>query len=220
MNSPKRTLTDADRATPDSTAASSDVVPARPDVAVVLAETQAWVERIVIGLNLCPFAKAAQAKGRTRLVGTTAEDPEALLAVFVEEIRLLAEATPEAIETTLLVHPFALLDFDDYNDFLDVADAAVEASGCAGRLQVASFHPDYRFAGTAADAIDNATNRSPYPMLQLLREDSVSAAAEAFPDGAEIYEANIATLRALGAAGWDRLRRQCRDDAEGAAGAA
>lgn len=121
------------------------------------------------------------------------------------ELRLLAEADPEQVETTLLVHPRALNDFLHYNDFLDVADAAIEEMGLAGVLQVASFHPDYQFAGTAPDAVENLSNRSPHPMLHLLREDSIARAVAAFPDTATIYERNIATLRLLGMDGWRTL---------------
>lgn len=181
--------------------------------AAVIAETRAWVERAVIGLNLCPFAKAAQARSRIRYVCCEANDAEALLAAFCEEAQTLAGVDAAVCETTLLIHPRVLADFDDYNDFLDLADAALEATGCAGVLQVASFHPLYRFEGTAADDIANATNRSPYPILQLLREESVAAAALAFPDSAAIYEANIAALRALGAQGWSNLQAECRRDA-------
>ncbi len=184
-----------------------------PVAATVMAETRAWVERAVIGLNLCPFAKAAQARDRIRFVCTDASAAEALLDAFCEEVRALVAADPATLETTLLIHPHVLADFDDYNDFLDLADAALEAMGCSGVLQVASFHPHYRFEGTAADDIANATNRSPYPILQLLREESVAAAAIAFPDSATIYEANIAALRALGAQGWATLQDQCRRDA-------
>jgi uncharacterized protein len=185
-----------------------------PHPAHVVAVTRAWVERAVIGLNLCPFARAAQQRGRVRYMHSAARDAEALLDDFCAEARRLAAAEPSGIETTLLIHPHVLGDFADYNDFLDVADAALEALGCTGVLQVASFHPDYRFEGTAADDVGNATNRSPWPILQLLREDSVAAAARAMPDSAPIYEANIATLQALGAEGWKRLRAQCVHDAE------
>ncbi|MGH8796543.1 MAG: DUF1415 domain-containing protein [Caldimonas sp.] len=185
-----------------------------PDAARAIAQTQAWVERAVIGLNLCPFAKAAQQRGRVRIVHNGATDAEALLGAFCDEARLLSATPAEQIETILLIHPGVLADFDDYNDFLDIAEGALDALGCAGVLQVASFHPHYRFAGTAADAIDNATNRSPWPILQLLREASVTAAALAFPDSATIYEANIATLRALGLSGWAALQAECRRDAE------
>ncbi|MDQ6681622.1 MAG: DUF1415 domain-containing protein [Pseudomonadota bacterium] len=183
--------------------------------AVAIAETEAWVDRIVIGLNLCPFAKAVQ-KRRIRYVHTPAADAEALLGVFCAEARLLTTSSPSAIETTLLVHPSALTDFDDYNDFLGVLDAALEELGWAGELQVASFHPDYRFAGTATGDVTNATNRSPWPMLQLLREASVGAALAGFPDSARIYEANIATMQALGPVGWAALQAAGRSDAAAA----
>jgi len=185
-----------------------------PDPAHVVAVTRAWVERAVIGLNLCPFARAAQQRGRVRYVHSAARDAGALLDDFCNEALRLVAAEPSGIETTLLILPQVLGDFADYNDFLDVADAALEALGCTGVLQVASFHPDYRFEGTGADDIGNATNRSPWPILQLLREDSVEVAVRAMPESASIYEANIATLQALGAEGWERLRAQCVRDAE------
>src|SRR4051812_49430614 len=170
--------------------------------AQAVAETRAWVEQVVIGLNLCPFARAAHSRNRTRYVGSAAEHVDGLLAAFASEVRLLLTNSPESVETTLLVHPFVLNDFIDYNDFLDVAEAALEALGATGKIQVASFHPDYRFAGTAADDVTNATNRSPHPLLQLLREDSVEKAVGGLADSASIYEANLATLQDLGWAGW------------------
>ncbi len=179
-----------------------------------LAETRAWVERAVIGLNLCPFARAVQVKHQVRYVLSQAGDPDALLAELVDEMQALVAADPARIETTLLVHPQLLGDFLDYNDFLDVVDAALDRQGHAGVLQVASFHPRYQFAGTAPDDVTNATNRSPYPMLQLLREASIERAVAAFPDTAEIYRANLRTLEALGADGWAALQAQCRRDAE------
>jgi hypothetical protein len=188
-------------------------LPEAPDPAHAVALTRAWVERAVLGLGLCPFARAAQQRGAVRYVHSAARDAGALLDDFCAEARRLVAAAPSELETTLLIHPRALRDFADYNDFLDVADAALEALGCTGVLQVASFHPDYRFEGTAIDDIENATNRSPWPILQLLREASVAAATQAMPDSAPIYEANIATLRALGAEGWVRLQAQCERDA-------
>lgn len=167
--------------------------------------TRQWLERAVIGLNLCPFAKGVHLKQQIRWVESAATDADALLDELVHELRLLADADPEAIETTLLVHPRVLTDFGDYNDFLDITDAALEALGLDGTLQVASFHPDYRFEGSAADDIDNATNRSPHPTLHLLREASIDRAVESFPDAAGIYERNIETLRRLGPEGWRRL---------------
>jgi hypothetical protein len=179
-----------------------------------IAETRAWVDRAVIGLNLCPFAKAVQAKGQIRYVVTNATDTDALLEALRDELRLLADADPAQVETTLLIHPGVLADFLDFNDFLEIADAALEALGYAGVLQVASFHPQYQFAGTADDDVTNATNRSPYPTLHLLREESIDRAVAAFPEAETLYERNIRTLQALGPQGWAALQEQCRGDAE------
>ena len=184
----------------------------------IIAETRAWVDRAVIGLNLCPFAKAVQVKNQIRYVVSDATDPEALLAMLREELHLLAGVTPTQVETTLLIHPDVLTDFLDFNDFLDVADAAVDALGYAGVLQVASFHPQFQFTDTAADDVTNATNRSPYPTLHLLREQSIDRAVAAFPEAESIYEANIRTLRALGPQGWAALQAQCGSDAGEATG--
>jgi hypothetical protein len=176
-----------------------------PTVDAAIAATRAWVRTAVIGLNLCPFAKSVENRGGVRYAVSTAADGEALVADLEQEIRRLTAADPELLDTTLLIHPWALADFDDYNQFLDVADALLEALGCAGVLQVASFHPRYRFAGASADDVTNCSNRSPYPTLHLLRESSIAAAVVAFPDAATIYERNIVTLRRLGREGWDAL---------------
>jgi hypothetical protein len=179
----------------------------------VIAETRAWVDRAVIGLNLCPFAKAPQVKDQVRYAVSDATDPAALLADLIRELERLAEAPIARTETTLLIHPGVLQDFADYNDFLDVADATVDELHLDGVLQVASFHPQYQFDGTAPDDVDNATNRSPYPTLHLIREESIDRAVAAFPEAESIYETNIETLRKLGAEGWAALQQQCRDDA-------
>ena len=176
------------------------------DEQAVLQATRAWVEHAVIGLNLCPFAKAVQVKDRIRYVCSDARDTDALLGVLRSELQRLADTPMEEIETTLLVHPQVLQDFLDYNDFLAEADALLQQMGLDGTLQIASFHPDYQFAGTDADDIANATNRSPYPTLHLLREASIERAVAAFPEAEAIYEANQRTLRALGPAGWALLR--------------
>ncbi|KNZ31023.1 MAG: hypothetical protein AD742_19700 [Methylibium sp. NZG] len=183
----------------------------------VISETRAWVDRAVIGLNLCPFAKAAQAKASIRYVVCEANDPPALLATLCDELTLLASADPAELETTLLIHPNALTDFTEFNDFLNEADAALEQLGLEGTIQLASFHPQFQFVGTAPDDVSNATNRSPHPCLHLLREDSVTRAVEAFPEPEVIFEANIRTLEALGPAGWASLQAACRRDADGAA---
>lgn len=176
-----------------------------PNDAQVIADTVEWLEKAVIGLNLCPFAKAVHVKQQIRYVVSAATTPEALLEELVKELELLAEASPEKVEMTLLMHPQVLQDFMDYNDFLDVADAAIEELQLDGILQVASFHPDYQFDETHIDDVENFSNRSPYPTLHLLREDSIDAAVAAFPDAGEIYERNIETLKALGRDGWKRL---------------
>jgi uncharacterized protein len=170
-----------------------------------IAAMRRWLERAVIGLNLCPFAKAVHARGQIRWVLSDATTPQALLETLGEELLLLRDAPADAIDTTLLVHPRVLTDFLDYNDFLDTADALVESLGLDGVLQVASFHPGYQFAGSAPDDVENFTNRSPYPTLHLLREGSVSRAVETFPDPDVIVERNVETLRQLGVDGWRTL---------------
>ena len=179
-----------------------------------LAETRAWVDRAVIGLQLCPFAKAPQVKGQIRYTASEAVDGESLLGDLVEELKLLAAEPPDRIETTLLVHPRALLDFEDHNDFLEIAEAALVALDLEGVIQIASFHPHYRFAGSEPDDIANATNRSPHPTLHLLREESIERALATFADPDSIFEANIATMERLGPDGWASLQRECREDAE------
>lgn len=174
----------------------------------VLQATRQWLERAVIGLGLCPFAKAVHVRQQVRFVLCDATDEAALRDALRAELLHLA-ATPEAeTDTTLLVHPHVLQDFHAYNQFLDVAEAQVRALGLEGVLQVASFHPQYQFHDCAPDAIENYSNRSPYPTLHLLRESSIERAVAAFPDAERIYGANIATLRALGKQGWDALWRE------------
>ena len=184
------------------TAASTDATPFSSEV---IAHTKLWLERAVIGLNLCPFAKAVFIKDQIRYVVSAARSPEELLADLMTELEFLQQADPEAIDTTLLIHPDALRDFLDYNDFLDVADAAVDELGLDGEIQVASFHPEYQFAGSDIDDISNYTNRAPYPTLHLLREISVERAVDAFPDAAEIFDKNMRTLEQLGLDGWRKL---------------
>ena len=171
----------------------------------VIAAMQAWLEKAVIGLNLCPFAKAVHVKRQIRYVVSHAETEEALIEDLLHELQLLASAEPGDIETTLLVHPNVLTDFLDYNDFLDIADAAVEELELDGVLQVASFHPQYQFADSHPDEMGNFSNRAPYPTLHLLREESVDKAVAAFPEAGQIFETNIATLEKLGPAGWAAL---------------
>jgi hypothetical protein len=168
-------------------------------------DTRHWLEAAVIGLNLCPFAKAVHGKGQIRWRLSDAREPKALLADLVQELKFLAAADPQAVETTLLVHPHVLDDFLDFNDFLDVADAALVDLSLDGTLQIASFHPQYQFADSEPDDITNHSNRSPYPTLHLLRESSIARAVASVPDAADIYERNMKTLQELGHAGWQAL---------------
>jgi hypothetical protein len=170
-----------------------------------IALTRHWLERVVIGLNLCPFAKAAYVKQQVRFVLSDATTPEALLEALIAELEYLRDAEPQATDTTLLIHPRVLTDFLDYNDFLDVAEAAITELDLDGEIQVASFHPDYRFADSYEDAVENCTNRSPFPMLHLLREASVERAVDAYPDADAIIDRNMTTLRQLGVDGWKQL---------------
>jgi hypothetical protein len=179
----------------------------------VIAETRAWVRRAVIGLNLCPFARAVDVKDQIRYVVSDATDAETLLATLCDELQRLADTDPALVDTTMLVHPAVLTDFEDFNDFLELADAAVEELGLEGILQVASFHPRFQFADTEPDDVTNATNRAPYPTLHLLREESVDRAVAAFPEAEAIFERNMETLEQLGSAGWSELRIQWEADA-------
>ncbi|MDP3670799.1 MAG: DUF1415 domain-containing protein [Telluria sp.] len=171
----------------------------------IIAATQNWLEKAVIGLNLCPFAKAVHVKKQVRYVVSNATTPEALLETLMDELQHLSDTDPEQVDTTLLIHPFVLNDFLDYNEFLDIADAALEDMQLEGELQLASFHPQYQFADTDLNDIANYTNRSPYPTLHLLREESIERAVEAFPEASEIFDKNIETLEKLGHEGWDAL---------------
>ena len=176
-----------------------------PDDSTVLVNTRHWLEKVVIGLNLCPFAKAVYLRHQVRLVVSQATSEEALLEELAQELALLAATNPAKTDTTLLIHPKILQDFLDYNDFLDSADAVVEQLELEGELQVASFHPEYQFDGTGPNDIENFTNRSPYPTLHLLREESVTRAVATYAQTDQIYEKNIQTLRALGFNGWQAL---------------
>jgi uncharacterized protein len=196
--------------------ASANPADASPDgapAALAIAETRAWVRRAVIGLNLCPFARAVDVKDQIRYVFTDATDAETLLATLVVELQRLADTEPELVDTTMVIHPGVFGDFEDFNDFLELADAAVEDMNLDGIIQVASFHPQFQFADTDPDDITNATNRAPYPTLHLLREESVDRAVAAFPEAEAIFERNMETLEKLGSPGWDALRRQWEGDA-------
>lgn len=176
-----------------------------PAYANVVAETRDWLTKAVIGLNLCPFAKAVQVKDQIRFAVSDATDAEGVLTDLQDELALLAETDPEKTDTTLLIIPDALDDFLDFNDFEDLSDRLLKRMRLVGELQVATFHPQFQFADTRPDDIENYTNRSPYPILHLLREDSIDRAVESFPDASEIYEKNIETMNKLGLEGWKTL---------------
>jgi hypothetical protein len=171
----------------------------------VIAAMRQWIEKAVIGLNLCPFAKAVYVKNQVRYVVSHAPHLDGLLEDLDRELDFLAAADPEAVDTTLLIHPRLLPDFLDFNDFMQLAEAAVDEHGLEGVIQVASFHPQFQFEGTEPDDLGNYTNRAPFPTLHLLREASIERAVAAFPQAGTIYERNIETLRALGHAGWQAL---------------
>lgn len=171
----------------------------------IIQDTRDWVVKAVIGLNLCPFAKAVHVNERIRYIVSDATEPEALLKDLARELLALNRADPEDVDTTLLIHPNVLTDFLDFNDFLDAADALVDELKLDGVLQIADFHPAYQFDGSAPDDIANYSNRSPYPTLHLLREDSITRAVESMPDTAAIFEGNLDTLERLGHAGWEAL---------------
>jgi hypothetical protein len=172
---------------------------------IAIADTVRWLERAVIGLNLCPFAKAPHVKGQIHYAVSEAKGLEGLRDELIEELKALAALPADERETVLLVVPHLLRDFLDFNDFLDEADGVLQALDLEGEFQIASFHPDFQFAGTKPDDITNFTNRSPYPTLHLIREASIDRAVEAFPEAEMIYEANMATMEKLGLQGWKKL---------------
>lgn len=168
-------------------------------------DTVGWLEKAVIGLNLCPFAKGVHVKGQVHYAVTLTEDPSVLRALLHEELLALQGSPAEVRDTTLLIAPNCLRDFLDFNDFLGEAEDLLDALGLGGILQIASFHPQFQFAGTEADDVTNCTNRSPYPTLHLLREDSIDRAVEVFPEAETIFERNMEVLEALGMDGWRTL---------------
>jgi hypothetical protein len=175
------------------------------DANVMVQDTLRWLEHAVIGLNLCPFAKAVHVKGLVHCSVSAAQDLATLQLDLMQELRDLVARDASERDTTLLIVPFLLSDFLDYNDFLNVADACVAELDLEGVVQIASFHPQYQFAGTDPQDITNFTNRSPYPTLHLIREASIDRAVAAFPEAEDIFEANMATLNQLGLAGWQAL---------------
>lgn len=171
----------------------------------VLNQTRHWLEKAVIGLNLCPFAKAVYVKNQVRLVVSQARHADDLLEELDRELDLLVAAPADEIDTTLLIHPTLFDDFLDFNDFLEIAEGVVDEHGLEGVVQLASFHPKFQFDGTELDDISNYTNRAPFAILHLLREESVERAVAAFPEAEAIFEENIKTLENLGYQGWQGL---------------
>lgn len=200
----------------DLGATSPETEPQTEATAAVIAATRHWLTRAVIGLNLCPFAKAVHVKRQIRYVVSDAHDMEGALLDLERELQWLAEADPEAVDTTLLILPDALLDFHEYNDALFFAERMLKQLRFEGELQVASFHPDYQFEGTDPDDAENYTNRSPYPILHLLREASIDRAVEAFPDAEEIFGRNESLLRKMGVAGYHAWMAEPAEDEDGA----
>ena len=193
----------------------SPLLPTDPHaVEQAIALSRAWVEHAVIGLNLCPFAKPVHVKGQIAYRVSAATTEDALADDLLQAMQWLLETSPDETDTCLLIHPWALQDFMAYNDFLDIAESLLADAGLDGVLQIASFHPDYQFAGTQADDITNSSNRSPFPMLHLLREASLDKATAAMPDASDIVDRNLATLRALGPEGWEALQLRIRTAAK------
>jgi hypothetical protein len=174
----------------------------------ITALTRAWLEEAVIGLNLCPFAEQVHHNGQIAYYVSHAKDTHALMDDLTDAIDALMNADPEAIDTAFLIHPYVLQDFEQYNEFVGWTTDFLEESGLEEVLQIASFHPDYRFASTSPEDVTNCTNRSPFPLLHLLREASVDAALAALPEAAQLVEKNLDTLRDLGADGWDALNQR------------
>ena len=177
----------------------------------IIDSTRHWLTRAVIGLNLCPFAKAVYVKDQIRYAVSEARTFEDVLAEIETELKYLAETDPDQTDTTLLIVPHALANFAEYNDALHFADTLLKQLRMEGELQIASFHPNYQFDDATPDDIENFTNRAPYPIFHLLREASIEHAVEAFPDAADIYERNMATLRRLGRTGWQQHMKREAD---------
>ncbi|HSV34687.1 MAG TPA: DUF1415 domain-containing protein [Ramlibacter sp.] len=176
-----------------------------PSADAVVSDTRRWLERAVIGLNLCPFAKAVHVKGQVHYAVSGATQSAELLQDLSTQLQALVALDAQVRETTLLIAPGCLGDFLEFNGFLAQANRLLRKARLEGVIQLASFHPDYQFAGSDPDDVANFTNRSPYATLHLLRESSIDRAVQALPDPDAIYEANMATLRKLGIAGWAAL---------------
>jgi hypothetical protein len=163
----------------------------------VLAHIDHWLSQVVIGLNLCPFASVPHKAGRVRKVVCDSADEACVAQALVEELHLLQASSTSELETTLLVTPHCFTNFLDYNEFLGLVDDLIEQLGWQGVFQVASFHPDYQFAGTHKEDDGNLTNCAPYPLFHLLREESLSRAVNGYPAVAQVPEINIKTMHSL-----------------------
>ena len=173
--------------------------------AIAVEDTRRWVQRAVIGLNLCPFAKSVEVKKQVRYVVSHAQRAKPMLADLKRELLHLVATDPKELDTTLLIARDGFADFLEFNDLLEPADQLLVDLDLDGVLQIASLHPRYQFADTEPDDITNYTNRSPYPCLHLLREESVDRAVAAFPNPESIFETNMQTMRELGTQGWADL---------------
>ncbi|MEM8500444.1 MAG: DUF1415 domain-containing protein [Pseudomonadota bacterium] len=169
--------------------------------------TRQWVNNVVVGLNLCPFAKREFMNDKLRFAVTDSTTIERLLEDLLDELNLLC--CQAEIETTLLIHPQVLVDFFDFNDFLAAANDLIVDREFEGIFQLASFHPNYQFAGVDENDASNYTNRSPYPMIHILREESLSRTIDAYPDVDAIPERNVALMREMGGSKLRELLRSC-----------
>lgn len=180
-------------------------LPIPADDAAVVAAMRMWVEKAVIGLNLCPFARAVYVRDQVRFVVSRAPHLDGFLETLDTELDFLASADPEKIDTTLLVAPELFADFEIFNEVVGIAEEAVLEHDLEGVLQVASFHPQFQFDGVPPDDITNYTNRAPFPTLHLIREASLERALANVPDPDTIYQRNIALMREMGLDGWKKL---------------
>lgn len=170
-----------------------------------IVNTKNWVEKVVIGLNLCPFVKPVFAKNQLKFVLSEAKNPQELTEDLVKELVFLSGIEGDDTETTVLIHPFILQDFGHYIDYLEFANDVIYEMNLEGIFQIASFHPDYQFAGTTKEDLENYTNRSPYPMLHILREDTIEKAVKTYPNVEEIPLNNIKKVKELGKGFFDKI---------------
>jgi len=175
----------------------------------VIEQSRCWLEKLVIGEGLCPFARQPYEAGRVRFVVSSAENDEALLEDLLAELLYLQKTPLQEAETSLLILPYMLQDFLDYNDFLDLVDALLEQQQMEGEFQIATMHPDYQFVDTDFNDAQNYTNRSPYPLLHLIREESLTRVLQQFPNPEQIPERNIRHMQALGTATLQQLLSPC-----------